>query len=181
MLRNLIGGFNDKLITTMSLWPADSCTFLKASDEFGAFSNMRMTPVKVGNVTFPSREHLFQCCKIEDNAVFKELLAIQSPVGMKRTLETKPFRQIERTPVMLLVNLLHYKQHTDRMDELYDKVQDRWIVEISYKLPFWGAKPDSKGYVGINTLGQVQSFIGANRRNLKDVSVEETLRINLTK
>lgn len=158
-----IGLFKPKLITTESLWPKDSVTFMKTNEEFGLFSNMHASTVSVCGTEFRTREHLFQVSKLTNRQDMVDCMAMISPMSMKLLAYTKQFVEIDRASVMLYVNILHYLQNKKKMDYVYEKAGDKWIVELSYKSAYWGAKPTHVGYAGINTLGQIQSFIGHYR------------------
>lgn len=167
---------------------ADSAVFFKTRERYGELSNMAGGfPIRVGGVTAPSSEALYQACRFPHLPdVQKLILSQKSPMTAK--MVSKPYRSQSRDDwddvrVAIMKWCLRVKliQHWDSFGRVLLGTADRPIVEQSSKDPFWGAIPDRSNevLVGQNVLGRLLMELRAlAQRGPSSVSEVKPVPIN---
>lgn len=157
---------------------AECAVFLKTNEQFGGLSNMAGGyPLSVNGIRILTSEALYQACRFPHMPDVQKLIIGQlSPMTAK--MKSKTYRQDSRfdwdevrVEVMYWCLRVKLVQHWDKFGDLLLSTKDRYIVEESYRDPFWGAKPvGSATLVGMNVLGQL---LTALREQLKGLKADE--------
>lgn len=141
--------------------------FHKTREQWGGLSNMAGGfPITV-QLSGPaiqavrSTEALYQACRFPDfPAIQQEIIDNKSPMGAKFIAKrekdkTRPdWLEINVDIMRWCLNLKWVQNNKFRME--LAGTGEMPIVEVSYKDPFWGAKPDDTGHlIGQNVLGKL--------------------------
>ena len=149
--------------TTTHRYPAaNTAAFMRSRDRYGKLSNMTGGfPLNVNEITFQSPEGLYQALKFPDHANFQKLIAAQrSGMDAKKAAYTKTPPLIAewdslRIQAMAFTIALKLSQHPKTFGDALKETENLFIVEKSFRDPFWGAKPDGQHLTGINALGKI--------------------------
>lgn len=141
----------------------ESATFLKVRERFGGLSNMASGfGFEILGRHVPSSEHWYQIGRFPHRPdIQEEILGIGTPILAKRKAyahldQSRPDFQSINVALMKHALRLKILSHRPRMLELYAATRDMPIVEISFRDPFWGARPDGEGHLlGKNVLGRL--------------------------
>ena len=148
--------------------PSKCIVFRYNKDEYGIFSNMYRTPLKVNGITFLTSEALYQACRFPDHPRLQaQIIKEKSPMSAKGYARSNANRT--RTdwysvniPIMKWCILVKYFQHRENFGRLLDGTYEE-IVESSARDKFWGAIPQKDGtLVGTNALGRVLKNVRDN-------------------
>ena len=148
----------------MRIYPrADSCGFRFTRAEWGAFSNFQplAVPIAAAPFVFSSSEALYQACKLPAHPDIQRRIANAptareaAAIGRTAGLGIAPDWNTRRVDVMRWV--LRRKREANRaeIDAVLAATDDRPIVEISTRDPWWGARPVADRYQGRNVLGRL--------------------------
>ena len=144
----------------------DPILIRKVKQPFGWMGNMSPHPVKHEGHEYRTCEALFQCLRVEDEAVREAIRAEKSPMGAKlkakkhstaRTIECLTPEDLDLMRLTLRVKLEHHRAFVDRLLE----TGDRCIVEDCSRRQrgtglFWGAAlRDDGSWAGMNWLGEL--------------------------
>ena len=138
-----------------------SCIFSTTKQKFGEFSNMSPFPLVINNVTIPTSEALYQCCKYPNYPEIQQKIIEQKSPMVAKMIQ-KPYSKLIRNDWEdIKVNVMEWclkvklHQHYDKINSILKSTQHKYIVEESHNDTFWGAKRE-KGYLhGQNVLGKL--------------------------
>ena len=169
-------------VPEMTLWLyRNAVSFLRSREEYGALQNMcGGLPIRIGNIVAPSSEALYQALKFLDPDDQVEILRQPNGFEAKRTAEQLPgYRETDERECLHLMSFvlkLKLLQHAHVIVPLLQRSGDKNIVEVSYKDPLWGAKPEEDGFVGRNALGlmwmELRDFGNACGWDLRGITVQ---------
>jgi type I restriction enzyme S subunit len=157
--------------------------FRKTNEPFGGLSNMAPGfPLRVNGVRIGTSEVLYQLCRFPHMPdVQRMLISERSPMTAK--MRSKPYRaqsrpDWEKIKVRVMRWCLRVKlaQNWESFERLLESTEDRFIVELSMKDAYWGAKPeDDQVLVGANVLGRLLMELrmhlrGAERESLRCIT-----------
>ena len=135
------------------------CVFRKSREAWGAFSNMTGGfPVAVNGIRFQSSEGLYQALKQSGHTERQLAIARQTngwhAKQVQRSWPPYPEWEDDRIDAMRVALAFKLAQNPRFATTLTD-TGARDIVESSYKDTFWGARPVTTGFRGVNMLGQL--------------------------
>ena len=138
---------------------AQICSFVRASDQWGAFSNMGMKfPFMLGNVLIKSSEYLYQALKFQrdDKIQYLILNASNALEAKKNAYQHVDKMHAGKNKVMRYCLFMKYMAYKEYFDDLFEKTQGKAIVELSFKDDYWGTIKKAVGvYEGVNALGRL--------------------------
>lgn len=161
--------------------PSECVVFLKTRERWGQFSNMCAGfPIYSNSMMVRSTEHLYQAMRHTANPDHQiKVLSEPSPMIAKRSAYALASRDDwNQIKVQLMRWMLRLKiaQHPVQMLALLDQTENRPIVELSKKDPFWGAILHSDGTLaGVNALGRL--WMG-ERERVRELGLEAYQQIN---
>ena len=138
---------------------AQICSFVRASDQWGAFSNMGMKfPFMLNDILIKSSEYLYQALKFQNDESTQNLI-LNAPNALeakKNAYQYVDEMHAERNKVMRYSLFMKYMAYKEYFDDLFEKTQGKAIVELSFKDDYWGAIKKAVGvYKGVNALGRL--------------------------
>jgi ribA/ribD-fused uncharacterized protein len=145
------------------IYPIDeSCIFKKTKEQYGEFSNMAGGfPLVINDITILTSEALYQACKYPDYPEIQQKIIDQkSPMAAKqvqkqhKNLIRKDWEDIKVTVMEWCVQV-KFAQHKEKMIQLLQSTQNKYIVEENRNDIFWGAKRDKYYLHGNNVLGKL--------------------------
>lgn len=149
-----------------------SCAFVRASDKWGAFSNMGMRfPFLLESTLIKSSEHLYQALKFQNKpSIQSEILDAPNGLESKKTAyKYVKEMQSNRIKIMRFSLFMKYTAYTNYFNDIFEKTRNNDIVEISSKDEFWGTKKISpKTYQGTNALGRLWMEIREQREKIQE-------------
>ena len=167
---------NEKTMGNQRKYHKDECaSFLRTNEKYGGFSNMAAGYlIKIPTSTpsnFYTSEALYQAARWPNEPSVQKLIARKrSPLDAKRS--TREFIKDGRqdwpqVKVKIMKWCLRAKLicNWHSFGKLLRSTGNMPIVEISYRDPFWGAKPNGNYIIGQNALGRLLMEI---RRDLVD-------------
>lgn len=151
---------------------ADCCCFAKASDQWGAFSNMGMKfPFMLEGVLVKSSEYLYQALKFQHSfKMQKQIMEATNALEAKSIAYTNVEEMDgEKNKIMRYCLFMKYLAYKDYFDDLFIRTRKKNIVEISLKDGYWGAKKEKPGMLsGVNALGRLWMEIRELGESLMD-------------
>ena len=164
--------------------PAKCAVFRYNKDEYGMFSNMYKTPLKVNGITFLTSEALYQACRFPAfPKIQQQIIKEKSPMSAKGLARSNADKTREdwysvNVPIMRWCILVKYLQHHENFGRLLDGTSGD-IVESSARDNFWGAIPQKDGtLVGTNALGRL--LMGIRDDNPREMKVSPLSIPNFT-
>lgn len=149
--------------------PNEFVGFQTTRDDFGALHNMANGyPIKIGDVSIPSSEALFQALAFAENPEHQKRIinpAVNAFNAKKIAYnEQRPewFNEY-KVPLMEYSVRLKIAQHADQLLPLIKKAGQFPIHEVvSPQRPdsFWGVVKTSEGFVGMGVLGHLITKVG---------------------
>lgn len=145
--------------------PNACIVFRRNADEYGMFSNMYRTPLKVNGIEFLTSEALYQACRFPDHPQIQlSILQEKSPMNAKGVARTNDEKTREdwydvNILIMRWCVQIKYLQHHESFGILLDSTAPKEIVESSAKDSFWGAIPQNGHLHGTNALGRVLKYV----------------------
>ena len=138
---------------------AQCCCFMKASDQWGAFSNMGMKfPFMLNDILIKSSEYLYQALKFQMDESTQDLIlnASNSLEAKKNAYQHVDEMHAKKNKIMRYCLFMKYMAYKEYFDDLFEKTQKKAIVELSFKDDYWGAIKKHIGvYKGVNALGRL--------------------------
>ena len=141
---------------------SEAAAFMRSRDAHGELSNMTGGfPLKVNEITFQSPEGLYQALKYpHDPARQLAIAGAKSGMDAKRVAYApgpKPISNWDNVRVQAMAYTIAVKlaQHPRRFAKALTDTGSRAIVELSYRDPFWGARPNAQTLMGRNMLGKI--------------------------
>jgi type I restriction enzyme S subunit len=138
----------------------DECvTFCKTREEFGGLSNMAAGfPLEINGNPIRTSEALYQACKFPHSPTLQRIIIDQaSPMAAKMKSKGYPCRadwDKIKDQVMGWCLRVKLAQNWTTFGELLLKTQGKYIVELSHRDVYWGAKQMREDvFVGRNALG----------------------------
>ncbi|MCY4550411.1 MAG: NADAR family protein [Defluviicoccus sp.] len=137
---------------TMRTYPAnDVCGFRFSRAEWGEFSNFcpLPAPIPAGPWLFPTSEHLYQAAKFAVSPNIQAHIAAAptardaARIGRNPGLPAHPLWTRQRVDVMRWVLRRKLETLPDWISPVLAATDDRPIVEISTRDPYWGARPEA--------------------------------------
>lgn len=151
---------------------AQSCCFVRASDRWGAFSNMGMKfPFVLDDILIKSSEYLYQALKFQkdENTQYLILNSSNALEAKKNAYQHADEMNAEKNKVMRYCLFMKYMAYKEYFDDLFQKTQGKAIVELSFKDDYWGAIKKAVGvYKGANALGRLWMEIRELKENLSE-------------
>ena len=152
----------DKMNLQIETYPINQCSIIgKTKEHWGEFSNMATLPIVINDVIILTTEALYQSLKYPDYPeIQKKRIEQKSPIAAK--MVQKPFKNLIRgdwneikLEVMSWCLSVKFLQHHEIFLQLLKATQGKYIVEVSKKDAFWGAKKENDNFVGQNILGKL--------------------------
>lgn len=135
-------------------------SFFRVREKWGSFSNMHPGyPLVVAGVRVSSSEALYQAMRFPHYPEVQAEIIGLHPMEAKKLArahidKTRADWDRVRVSVMRWVLRVKAEQHPS-FCVLLLSTGDKPIVEVSYKDDFWGARPNGRTLVGVNTLGRL--------------------------
>ena len=156
------------LTNPQTFWPqADSVHFCKVQEAHGQLSNMAGGfPLQMQNRRYQSSEGAYQALKFLSRPDLQQAVAQAGnafqakQTAYRHKTHFRPDWDEVKIAAMAYALSLKLQQHPARMQAALFATGDKDIVELSYKDPYWGARPATqlwtgRGYAGANVLGQL--------------------------
>ena len=152
-----------KVSTQTATYARDQCApFMRSREKHGQLSNMTFGyPLSVNGIDFQGPEGLYQALKYPGSPDTQKAIARQRS-GMeakKAAYGTSAAIRADwdsvRIAAMAWTLTAKLRQHPDRFGRALLDTGQLPVVEMSYRDPFWGAKPDSQTLTGVNVLGKL--------------------------
>ena len=140
-----------------------ACGFRYTREAWGAFSNFQplAAPIAAGPWVFRFSESLYQAAKFAARPDVQQRIA-EAPtareaaaIGRTPGLGIDPGWNGQRVDVMRWVLRMKREANPAEIDALLAQTDDRPIVEVSTRDPWWGARPVGDRYEGNNVLGRL--------------------------
>lgn len=134
----------------------DTIKFYSVSDEYGAFSNFALYPVKLKGKLWRTNEHYFQAMKFESISDQNEIWKAKTPLeaarkGRDRKKKLKRNWESIKDNIMREVVLAKFEQHSDLKDLLLSTNEAK-LIEHTENDDYWGDGGNGKGK---NMLGKI--------------------------
>ena len=150
------------------------CGFRITNAAWGSFSNFQplTIPIAAGPWTFFTSEALYQGAKFGARPDTQQRIAValtardEAAIGRTPGLGIDPGWNEERVDVMRWVLRMKREANAAGLDAVLADTDDRFIVEVSTRGPWWGARPVANRYEGRNVLGRLWMEF---RQQLRDV------------
>ncbi len=155
----------------------EACGFRYTRAEYGEFSNFYPlpAPIPAGPWMFNSSEALYQAAKFPAAPDVQEHIAVVAEprdaarLGRNPDFPIDPHWTAQRVEVMRWVLRRKLETLPELIGPVLDRTEDRPIVEISNRDPFWGASPtqtpEGPAYRGRNVLGRLWMELRQHRRD----------------
>lgn len=156
----------------ITYWPDQAAIVFRTREIHGGLSSMANGyTIRLGELKFPTVEHIFQACRFPlHQHAQAEIMAQDNPVSARKTAErhaelTRPDWQYVSVDIFYWCNRLKTAQHYDPMQVLFNSTGDLPIVLRTFNDPVWGASARNDGsFVGHNIAGRVMENIRAELR-----------------
>ena len=150
-----------------------ACPFKLSRAAWGAFSNFQplAVPIAAGPWMLPTSEHLYQASKFGTRPDIQQRIAgaptarEAAAIGRTPGLGIDPGWNAQRVDVMRWVLRMKREANAAEIDAKLAATDDRPIVEVSTRDPWWGACPVADRYEGRNVLGRLWMEL---RKHLRD-------------
>ena len=151
-------------------YPADECAvFCSTHEEWGVFSNMASTPIRIDGVEFKSAEHIFQMMKFNDagyvTRIWNGITANdKKSANIKMTAKSYEPEHRRQNWGSMIVDALKYamQQKYEQCEAFRDELErskGKYIVEMqanpNKKAHTWSAKLEGGSWVGSNLTGRL--------------------------
>ena len=146
-------------------YPKDmSAVVFRTKEKYGRLSNMAAGfPLHLGGVDIRTTEALYQAFKFPEHpGVQQQIIDQRSPKGAKMVSRAnqalvRPDWVDIQIKVMKWCLSLKLMQNQKAFADALMETAGLWIVELSYRDQFWGARPseDGRSFVGVNALGRL--------------------------
>jgi ribA/ribD-fused uncharacterized protein len=143
--------------------PEEAVVFCKTREKWGEFSNMAAGfPVVVAGVEWHTSEALYQACRFPHLSEVQKIILKQSSPMTAKMQSKKYLSQTRKDWDQVRVNVMRWvlrvklSQKYTFFAPVLKRTGTNPIVEKSHKDQFWGAVPDTQGFLcGQNILGRL--------------------------
>lgn len=154
-------------------------TFSKTKEPYGEFGNMASGyPIRThGGAVWPTREHLYQACKFQDEDIRRQIYNEKNAYLMKKNIarpnedKVRPDWEQIKDEVMEWCVASKLVQHQDSVRKTLRSTGNAIIVECSSKDHYWGASKVNGQWQGHNKLGRLLMYLRDNPRYTEAIAI----------